>query len=423
MDNDKHADRRRFLKIAACAGAGGMCSSALGAMPKNYDEPEATEELRNKALEGDMPRRPLGTTGEELTIVGFGGFHLLDVNQQKAEELLNFYLDAGGNFIETAIAYGNGESEQKIGRVMKDRREECFLSTKTPARTQTKAARHIQRSLDNLQTDRVDNLFMHNVSTHEDLDRIMASDGALRAAENARRRGEVRHISITSHDPHVLLRAVRSYPFDFIMEWINYYDYFNFPIIFDEILPECRQRDIGIISMKPVGDGLLYRPESAKKAFRWVWSQPDVTSAAAGNNTMYQLASNLALAKNYEPMGAAEKQKLYQEAPELSNYVCRRCGECVPNDLGLDIPRIFGLEAYYDRQMRPGPVMDLPDEWLRKRLSHWFHNEDYAKNEYSKLDTKVSEDTDASGIEPRCPYDLPINDKLHWVHKKLTGQA
>ena len=422
MDTEKHKGRRRFLKAAACAGAGGICSSALGAMPKNYDEPEATDEMRRKALEGSLPRRPLGATGEELTIVGFGGYHLLEVSPEKAEKLLNFYLDAGGNFIETAIAYGDGESERKIGRVMQHRRRECFLSTKTPARTQQKAAKHIQRSLENLNTDWLDNLFMHNVASHEDLDRIMAEDGALRAAENARRRGEVRHISITGHDPHVLLRAVKSYPFDFIMEWINYYDYFNFPIIYDELLPDCRQRDIGIVAMKPVADGLLYRPESARNAFRWVWSQPGVTSAATGNNTMYQLASNLALAKDLVPMAAEEKQKLYREAPELSNYVCRRCGECVPNGLDLDIPRIFGLEAYYDRQMRPGPVMDLPDEWLRKRLSHWFHNEDYAQEQYSKLDTKVSEDTDATGVEERCPYDLPINDKLHWVHKKLTGQ-
>ena len=423
MGYENGQDRRRFLKAAACAGAGGICSSALGAMPKNYDEPDMTEELRQKALEGALPRRELGTTGEELTIVGFGGFHLLDVSPEKAEQLLNFYLDAGGNFIETAIAYGNGESERKVGRVMKDRRDECFLSTKTPADKRDKAARHIDRSLKNLNTDHVDNLFMHNVSSHAELDRVMAEDGALRAAEEAREKGKVRNISITAHDPHVLLRAVKSYDFDFIMEWINYYDYFNFPVIYDEILPECRERGIGIVSMKPVGDGLLYRPDSARKAFRWVWNRPDVTSAATGNNTMYQLASNLALAKNYQPMSKDEEEKLYHEAPELSNYVCRRCGECTPNELGLDIPRIFRLEGYYDRQMRPGPVMDLPDMWLRKRLSHWFHNEDYAKQQYAELDTQVTGDTDTTDIEPRCPYDLPINDKLHWVHKKLTGQA
>ena len=322
MKNDAHeknTDRRRFLKIAACAGAGGVCSGALGALPQDYSEPDVTDKLRQKALDGPLPKRELGTTGEKLSILGFGGFHLLEISPEKAEKLLNFYLDAGGNFIETALAYGNGESERKVGRVMKKRRDECFLSTKTPARTRKKAATHIERSLKNLQTDHVDNLFMHNVSTHEDLDRILSEDGALKAAEEAKKAGKVRHIAITSHDPHVLLRAVKAYPFDIIMEWINYYDYFNFPIIYDEIIPACTERGIGVICMKPVGDGLLYRPESARRAFRWVWSHDDVTSAATGNNTMYQLASNLALAKSWKPMDEAEKEKLYSDAPELAN--------------------------------------------------------------------------------------------------------
>ncbi|KPK62196.1 MAG: hypothetical protein AMK73_06570 [Planctomycetes bacterium SM23_32] len=368
-----------------------------------------------------MPRRPLGETGEELTILGFGGFHLLEVPEDEAERLLNFYLDAGGNFIETAIAYGDGDSERKIGRVMETRRDECFLSTKVYSRTRKEAAESIERSLRHLKTDHVDNLFMHGVSTHEELDTVLSDSGALRAAEDARDAGKVRFISITSHLPEVLLRAVRQYRFDAVMEWINYLDYFNFPIVFDEIIPACVERGTGVICMKPLADGLLYRPESAAKAFRWVWSMPEVTSAATGNNTPYQLASNLALAKDHEPMDEGEKKLLYLDAPELANYVCRRCRSCMPNAAGLDIPEIHRLEGYYDRQMMPGPVMDLPDMDLRRGLNNWFSNRDYARAAYAALERQVPPDVDCSDAEARCPYGLPITAKLKWIHRKLTS--
>ena len=414
-------DRRQFLAMSAALGLTGLCGEAFAMQPSDYEEPALTDDLRRRALDGELPRRPLGRTGEELTILGFGGFHLLEVSESHAEGLLDFYLDAGGNFVETAIGYGRGDSERKIGRVMVRRRDDCFLSTKTYHRTRAQAAQHIDQSLRNLQTDHVDNLFMHNVSKDEDLDTILSDDGALRAAEDARDAGKVRFISITSHAPHVLLRAVKSYPFDAVMEWINYYDHFNFPIIYDEIIPECRRRGIGVICMKPVADGLLYRPESAQKAFRWVWSIDDVTAAAAGNNTMYQLASNLALAKSFNPLTDREKADLYASAPEMANYVCRRCRSCMPNEAGLDIPEVFRLEGYFDRQMMPGPVMDLPDMDLRKGLNNWFGNRDYARAAYAALDRKVKTDTDCSDVEPRCPYHLPITAKLKWAAEKLTS--
>jgi predicted aldo/keto reductase-like oxidoreductase len=414
-------DRRHFLKLSAAVGVAGLSAEALGMIPSDYSEPPVTEELRRRALEGDLPRRALGRTGEQLTIVGFGGFHLLEVSEREAQELLNFYLDAGGNFIETAIAYGDGDSERKIGRVMKTRRDECFLSTKTHHRGRKEAAESIDRSLRHLQTDHVDNLFVHSVSSHEDLRRIASDDGALRAAEDARDAGKVRYISITSHLPEVMLAAVRAYPFDAIMERINYYDYFNFPLIHEEIIPACVERGIGVICMKPVADGLLYRAASAPKAFRWVWSMPEVTSAATGNNTMHQLATNLALAKDHEPMDDDEREALYLSAPEMASYVCRRCGSCMPNAAGLDIPAVFGCEAYLDRQMLPGPVMDLPDMEMRRRLSGWFNNADYARERYAALDRQVPPDVDCSDVEPRCPYGLPITAKLKWAHEKLNS--
>jgi predicted aldo/keto reductase-like oxidoreductase len=261
---------------------------------------------------------------------------------------------------------------------------------------------------------------MHNVSSWDDLDRMMSDDGALRAAEEAREAGKVRFVGITSHAPEVLLQAVRSYRYDVMMEWINYYDYFNFPIIYDEIIPACVERGTGVISMKPVADGLLYR--SPEPAFRWVWTRPEVASAATGVQTMWQLTTDLAAAKAFEPMSAEETERLYHEAPEMASYVCRRCGECMPNQAGLDIPEIFRLEGYFDRQMMPGPVMELPDMDLRRGLNNWFHNRDYARAHYAELTNRVTPETDVSDVEPLCPYGLPIGAKLQWAHEKLTSE-
>lgn len=413
--------RRTFLKLSAALGLAGLASEVFGMLSPDYHEPPVTEDLRRKALEGELPRRPLGKTGEKLSILGFGGFHLLEVSESAAAELLNFYLDAGGNFVETAIGYGDGDSERKIGQVMRTRRGECFLSTKTQFRSRKEAAASIDRSLQNLKTDHLDNVFMHCVSTERELSTIMSDDGSLRAAEDARKTGKVRFISITSHLPEVLLKAVKAYPFDAVMEWINYYDCFNFPLIYDAIIPACVERGIGIICMKPVADGLLWRPESAANAFRWVWSMPEVTSAVAGNNRMHLLASNLVLAKSFRPMTEREKQNLYLKAPELANYVCRRCRSCMPNNAGLDIPEIHRLEGYYDRQMMPGPVMTLPDAELREGLNDWFGNRAYARAAYAALDKKVAPDTDCSDVEPRCPYGLPITAKLKWIGRKLAS--
>lgn len=93
----------------------------------------------------------------------------------------------------------------------------------------------------------------------------------------------------------------------------------------------------------------------------------------------------------------------------------------MPNAAGIDIPEVFRLEGYFDRQMMPGPVTSLPDQDLRKGLNNWFGNQAYARAEYAKLEPKVTAETDCSDVEPRCPYRLPITAKLKWAAEKLSG--
>jgi predicted aldo/keto reductase-like oxidoreductase len=366
-----------------------------------------------------MQRRILGRTGLEVSILGTGGFHLLEISLADAQAILNRYLDAGGNYVETAAQYGDGESEQKIGVVMATRRDECVLATKCHARDQANAARLIDSSLGYLQTDHVDILYMHHVQSSAELDQILAPDGALCAAEAARDAGKVRFIGISNHGhPEVMMEALRRYRFDVIMTGFNYYDRFNFPLIEGELLPLALEKNVGIVGMKAVGDGFLWR--SPEQAFRYAWTLP-IHVMAAGMNTMAMLELDLAYAEAFTPMSEEEKEQWFFEAPELGSYVCRLCDKCLPCPEGVDIPRIFELEGWYDRQMWDGVVRDPGDYWLRTALRFWFDNQERARTAYAALPVKADACTDCGECEPRCPYHLPIVAKLRHTHDKLTG--
>ena len=365
-----------------------------------------------------MQKRLLGSTGLEVSILGMGGFHLLEISAADAVAILNRYLDAGGNYIETAAQYGDGESESKVGTVIAARRDECILATKCHLRERDPAARLLDTSLENLQTDHVDVLFMHHVQSSDELDQILSPNGALRAAEAAREAGMVRFIGISNHGhPEVMIEALKRYPFDVIMTGFNYYDRFNFPLIETELLPLALEKKVGIVGMKAVGDGFLWR--SAEQAFRYAWTLP-INVMVAGMNTMAMLEQDLAYAESFTAMSEAEKEQWFFDAPELGNYVCRLCDKCLPCPEDVNIPRIFELEGWYDRQMWDGVVRDPGDYMLRIALRFWFSNEERARRAYAELPVKADACTDCGECEPRCPYHLPIVDKLQWAHDKLT---
>jgi len=326
-----------------------------------------------------MKKRTLGGTGLDVSILGLGGFHLLEISTADARAILNRYLDAGGNYVETAPEYGYGESERKIGQSIATRRDEYVLATKTHLRDRDSSAQLIDQSLRHLQTDHVDILFMHHVQKAAELEQILSDDGALRAAEAAHEAGKTRFIGISNHGhPEIVLEALDRYPFDVVMCNFNYYDRFNFPLIEEELLPRLVKNNIGIVGMKVVGDGMLWR--SAQQAFRYAWSLP-IHIMVAGMNTLPLLEQDLAYADSFVPMS----------------------------------------EGWYDRQMWDGIVRDPADYWLRNSLRFWFENQDRARAAYANLPVKADACTDCDECEARCPYGLPIASKLRHAHYKLTG--
>jgi len=367
-----------------------------------------------------MQKRKLGKTGEEVSILGIGGFHLVEISTQNAANIINRYLDEGGNYVETAPGYGNGESEIKVGKALKGRREECLLTSKTHLREKKQAKGMLNESLKHLQTDHLDFWFMHAVNTDEDWARVNSSQGALRAAEEAKKEGKIRYIGISGHRPEVLIKAIREYSFDVVMAVINYYDRFNFPLIEEELMPVTREKGTGILVMKALADGFLWM--SIENAFRYALSLP-VSTIVAGINNMDMLERDLKIFNSFVPMSEEEKEVLFRDAPELGSYVCRLCDECLPCPEGIDIPRIFNLEGYYDRQMFIGEVKSATDYAMRERFRFWFGNEDLARERYKMVRVKATACTNCGECEPRCPYHIPIRQKLRIADYKLGGKT
>ena len=366
-----------------------------------------------------MEYRALGKTGLNVSILGFGGFHLLEIPVKKAEKLLNAYLDAGGNYIETAASYGDGESERKIGQSMMHRRSDFVLVSKTGERDAEGATAQIDRTLHNLCTGHLDGILMHGVASIEELDQILAPGGAYEAAVAAKQAGKVGFIGISMHGwPGTLIEALRRDKFAVVMSTINYYDRCNFPEIESILLPLAQEKGAGVILMKPVADGYLYR--SSAQAFRYAFSRP-ISVVVAGINNEQILADDLAYAESYVKMTEEEENKLFMDAPELGNYVCRQCGKCVCLQ-GVDIQEVFASEGYYDRQMARGVVEDTAQYALMERLRFWFGQKELGQARYAKLPGGIRACNDCGECLSQCPYHIDIPSKLRIADYKLANR-
>lgn len=376
-----------------------------------------------------MEKRDFGKTGLKTSILGFGGFHLLEISLDETKYLLNSYLDSGGNYIETAESYGDGQSELKIGLSVSKRRKEYILASKTLSRDRKKYLKSIEGSLKRLKTDYLDLHIIHALGLvsasagigPDDFEKILAPGGALEAAEKARKEGKIRFIGVSMHgQPDTLIEAIENYPFDAVMATINYYDRFNFPEIENLLMPLALKKNIAIILMKPLADGYLYR--SKKQAFNYAFSQ-EVSVVVTGINSREMLKEDIGFVNDFKFMSEDEKSKLFIESIELGDYVCRQCMKCLPCQKNIPIPEIFKLEGYFDRQMSDGIVRNPADYALRERLRFWYGGENKAKGLYKNLKINVSNCNECGDCNPRCPYGIDIIKKLKIADFKLSGKT
>ncbi len=245
----QNLDRRDFLRLGTTAGAGlltgalaARAGAALPPLPVNPRTPAA------------MPTRNLGRTGYRVGIFSLGGQAAVEQpdNEAVAVPIVERALDLGVNYVDTAAAYGGARrwSQRYIGQVMKRRRKEAFLTSKTNDRTRDGSLRLLEESLRLLNTDHLDLWQIHNLSRLEQVDEIFAPGGAMAALQQARDQKMVRFLGVTGHaDPDVLMEAIRRFEFDTLLLALNAADPHHLSFA-ERLLPMAVERRMGIIGMK-----------------------------------------------------------------------------------------------------------------------------------------------------------------------------
>ncbi|MDD4859852.1 MAG: aldo/keto reductase [Dehalococcoidales bacterium] len=260
-----------------------------------------------------MEERVYGKTGEKFPILSFGAMNIVDgegCSEKEAIKMVNYALDRGIRYFDTAWWYWEGESEERLGKVAKHRRKEMWIATKTLERTRRESREQLEESLRRLQTDYIDEWRMHYVWSFDELDRITAPGGALETAVKAREEGKIRFISMSNHgNPAVQIKALELFPFDSVLFPASVLDRFVLSFV-DELLPVIKTKGIASAGMKIVAIGKLATVYD--KALRYAFSQP-IDTAVVGMSSMAQLKKDLAIAENYRPLDETEKLALFKK--------------------------------------------------------------------------------------------------------------
>lgn len=269
---------------------------------------------------GAIPKRPLGRTGVEVSIIGMGGYHLGSArDEQEARRLVDAAIDAGITFFDNAWEYHDGRSETWLGRALKGKRDRVVLMTKvcTHGRDRDVAMRMLEESLDRLQTDHLDVWQIHEVIYENDPELIFRPNGAAEALVEAKKQGKVRFVGFTGHkDPSIHLRMLaHDFPFDTVQMPLNCFDT-SFRSFEQQVLPELNRRGIAPLGMKSMsgsGEPVRHGALTAEEALRYAMSLP-VAVTISGMESMPVLRQNLEVACGFQPLTAQEMQRVRDRA-------------------------------------------------------------------------------------------------------------
>jgi aryl-alcohol dehydrogenase-like predicted oxidoreductase len=296
-------ERRDFLKTATVAGVG-------AAIPANTQTTQPTNPPVKRPESSDMIYRELGTTGERVSAIGMGGYHLgkqPDANQ--SIQLIHAGIDRGITFLDNCWDYNDGISEVRMGQALRNGyRQKVFLMTKMDGRTAVEYNKQLEQSLGRLQTDMIDLVQFHEIIRMEDPDRIFAPGGAIEAAIAARQAGKIRYIGFTGHkDPAVHLRMLEtaqkhSFHFDTVQMPINVMDA-HFRSFAKEVMPVALKQGIGILAMKTFGDPYILKSNTVQpiEALHYGLTQP-VSVVITGIDNTQTLDQAVEAARTFKPL-------------------------------------------------------------------------------------------------------------------------
>lgn len=374
-----------------------------------------------------MQYRDLGNTGLRVSALGFGSMRLPmegdHVKTKESIEIIHKAFELGLNLIDSAVMYCNHESETTVGKALKGWRDKIVVSTKNHYKgTDPKEWRALlHQSLQRLDVEYVDLYNFHNVSLDTFQKWKELAHSPIDEMKEAKENGLIKHIGFSCHDtPENMIKLLDTGMFESMILQYNLLDTRN-----ERVIAHAKEKGIGILTMGSVGGGRLAAPSqtlmdminkpvasTAELALRFVLSNPNVSSALSGMNTIQMVEENAATASTRNPLTQKERTQILaalEERKKLSNLYCTACRYCMPCPNGVDIPRNFELMNYY-------------------RL---YGLEEYAKREYRQLGQRVVEGAkkpawaaackECGECEEKCPQKIEVRKQLKETNTTLGG--
>ena len=367
-----------------------------------------------------MQYREYGKTGLRVSVLGFGAMRLPRSKPDLAIEILRRAFDLGVNYVDTAARYGLGKNEALVGKAIKGRRDQVYVATKNHCKKESAEEwqRYLDRSLEVLDVDYIDFYHLHTLKWDVYRKHLLPS-GIVERFRKARDEGLIRHTCFSCHDkPENIVKLIDTGEFEGVLVQYNLLDRAN-----EEVIAYAHEKGLGVAIMGPVAGGRLAFPSAKLQgvvrevkstpeiALRFVISNPYVTLALSGMNSIEMVEENAAIASREEPLSAEERQRVLealQECERLSDLYCTGCRYCMPCPHYVDIPRNFEAMNYYQ-------------VWGLK---------EHARSRYKKLGrpTKTRRVVrwaeacvECGECEPKCPQNIPIRARLKETAATLGG--
>ena len=320
--------RRSVVSGLAATLLGGCAGSQRPERTAASAASESTASSQSEAVPSHpaaFAKRALGRTGEQVSMLGLGGYHLGIPTEAESIRIVQRALDEGISFFDNCWDYHGGESERRLGKALRGaRRQQAFVMTKLDGRTREPATRQLEQSLKRLETDRIDLVQMHEIIRDEDPGWVFGAGGAMEALIAARQAGKLRFIGFTGHkDPKIHLAMLETaerhgFRFDTVQLPLNVMDphYRSFE---QNVLPVLVERQIGVLGMKPLaaGDILKSGVASARECLRYALSLP-TSVVITGCDNMTVLEQALDAAREFQPLTADEKRALLARTAEAA---------------------------------------------------------------------------------------------------------
>ena len=321
MEKDDGMSRRNFLKNAALASAVSLSAAPSAGAASG----QSASGSAGASASEQVPKRPMGKTGLQVSIIGLGGYHLGSTkDQSETNEIVARAIDSGINFFDNCWEYHDGLSEERLGAALQGKRDQVILMTKvcTHGRKKDVAMQMLEESLRRLRTDHLDVWQIHEVIYENDPDLIFAPNGAAEALLEAKQQGKARFIGFTGHkNPSIHLKMLsHGFPFDTVQMPLNCFDA-SFRSFETQVLPEANRRGMAVFGMKSLGgSGEMIRKGgiTAQNGLSYAMSLP-VATTISGIESSEVLEQNLGIARGFKPFSAAEMKSLRERCRKLAS--------------------------------------------------------------------------------------------------------